>query len=95
MSLGVLDQISKSWKSAMRRLRQCLLGGASEKVSVRFMRVLYPVLFRGSFLHVDGLISIRRAHTVAELGAAVPEGWTVSPYRVPWRLVARFERTDG
>jgi len=59
------------------------------------MRVLYPVLFRGSFLHVDGLISIRRAHTVAELGAAVPEGWTVSPYRVPWRLVARFERTDG
>ena len=56
------------------------------------MRVLYPTLFRGSFLHVDGLISIRRSHTPRELRHALPPGWSVRHYRVPWRLVIRHER---
>ncbi len=56
------------------------------------MRVLYPTLFRGSFLHVDGLISIRRSHTPRELRHALPLGWSVRHYRVPWRLVIRHER---
>lgn len=59
------------------------------------MRVMHPIMFRGSFLHVDGLISIRRAHTPRELAAGLPPGWSVRHYRVPWRLVIRYERVDA
>lgn len=34
-------------------------------------------LLRGSFIRADGLASIRRSHTVAELARAVPRGWRV------------------
>jgi 2-polyprenyl-3-methyl-5-hydroxy-6-metoxy-1,4-benzoquinol methylase len=59
------------------------------------MRVLYPTLFRGSFLHVDGLISIRRSHTPRELRYALPPGWNVAHHRVPWRLVISHHRADA
>jgi 2-polyprenyl-3-methyl-5-hydroxy-6-metoxy-1,4-benzoquinol methylase len=36
-----------------------------------------PNLLRGSFIRPDGLTSIRRSHTVAELAAALPAGWRV------------------
>lgn len=42
--------------------------------------------FRGSLITPDGLTSVRRAYTPAELRAAVPAGWQVSrPY--PYRLL--------
>ncbi len=34
-------------------------------------------LLRGSFIRADGLASIRRSHTPAELAAAAPDGWRV------------------
>jgi len=34
--------------------------------------------FRHSFIHHDGLMSIRRSYRAAELAAVVPTGWTVS-----------------
>lgn len=37
--------------------------------------------FRGSFIRADGLTSIRRSYTPAELAAAAPAGWSVA--RVP------------
>ncbi|WP_354236984.1 methyltransferase domain-containing protein [Arthrobacter sp. UYEF3] len=40
--------------------------------------------FRGSYIRKDGLTSIRRSYTMAELRDAAPPGWTVlsrSPYR--------------
>lgn len=42
--------------------------------------------FRGSFIREDGLISIRRSFTAAELRQAVPHTWTVSELG-PWRLL--------
>jgi 2-polyprenyl-3-methyl-5-hydroxy-6-metoxy-1,4-benzoquinol methylase len=36
-----------------------------------------PNLLRGSFIRPDGLTSIRRSHTAAELAAALPAGWRV------------------
>ena len=39
-----------------------------------------------SYAWVDGLRSIRRSYTVAELAAAVPQGWRVER-AVPWRLL--------
>jgi 2-polyprenyl-3-methyl-5-hydroxy-6-metoxy-1,4-benzoquinol methylase len=59
------------------------------------MRVLQPTVFRGSFLRADGLVSIRRSHTPAELAVALPAGWSVTHHRVPWRLVLRFENSGG
>ncbi|AYF99546.1 methyltransferase domain-containing protein [Protaetiibacter intestinalis] len=41
---------------------------------------------RGSFLRDDGLLSIRRSRTPAELRAAVPEGWRVER-AAPFRLL--------
>ena len=49
----------------------------------------------GSFIRVDGLRSIRRSYTPAELAAALPSGWTVErPGR--FRLLAvRHHRSAG
>ncbi|UYO95948.1 methyltransferase domain-containing protein [Microbacterium sp. M28] len=47
-------------------------------------RVLQPFLV-GSFIRADGLTSIRRSYTVAELAERAPQGWTAvasSPHRV-------------
>ena len=49
---------------------------------------LFPLIggwFQGSYILEDGLRSIRRAFTVAELQALTPAGWTVqtsSPFRL-------------
>lgn len=45
-------------------------------------------LLADSFIREDGLISIRRSYTVAELAAVVPDGWIVrggAPFRVELR----------
>ena len=41
---------------------------------------------RDSFLHSDGLLSIRRSYTASELEAVVPDGWQVRTQR-PFRLL--------
>lgn len=47
--------------------------------------------FRRSFIRADGLTSIRRSYTTAELRAAAPPGWAVAP-RVPFRnLLTRID----
>jgi 2-polyprenyl-3-methyl-5-hydroxy-6-metoxy-1,4-benzoquinol methylase len=45
--------------------------------------------FRGSFIRADGLTSIRRSFTFAELAAVAPAGWSVHRER-PYRLVLRW-----
>lgn len=44
----------------------------------------------GSFIREDGLLSIRRSHTAAELRARAPAGWTVRS-GVPARLQLRWD----
>lgn len=39
--------------------------------------VFQPTLLRDTFIRADGLTSIRRSRTAAELSAIVPEGWRV------------------
>jgi 2-polyprenyl-3-methyl-5-hydroxy-6-metoxy-1,4-benzoquinol methylase len=46
--------------------------------------------FRNSYIRADGLTSIRRSYTAAELRAAAPPGWRVIR-AVPSRLVLRFD----
>lgn len=48
----------------------------------------------GSFIRADGLTSIRRAYTPAELSAAVPDGWQVRT-AFPARLELRYEVPDA
>lgn len=48
----------------------------------------------GSFIREDGLTSIRRSYTAAELRARAPEGWTVRQ-GVPARLQLRWEGADA
>lgn len=47
-------------------------------------------LLADSFIRTDGLLSIRRSYTVAELSAVVPPGWRVRG-GVPARLELRWE----
>lgn len=49
--------------------------------------VLSAPFFPGSFIRADGLTSLRRSFTVAELRDLVPAGWRVVPQR-PSRLLA-------
>ena len=52
--------------------------------------------FTGSYIRQDGLTSIRRSYTAAELQAAAPPGWTVVR-RAPFRnlLILDKDRPDG
>lgn len=49
--------------------------------------------FPGSFIREDGLTSIRRSYTTAELRAAAPPGWAVAP-RLPFRNLLTLNRAD-
>lgn len=49
-----------------------------------------PNLLRGSFIRPDGLTSIRRSHTAAELAAALPPDWRVRR-AMPSRLEVVWE----
>lgn len=49
--------------------------------------VLSAPFFPGSFIRADGLTSLRRSYTEAELRALVPDGWRVIPQH-PSRLLA-------
>lgn len=46
--------------------------------------------FRRSYIRPDGLTSIRRSYTAAELRAALPAGWSVTR-EIPSRLVLRWD----
>ncbi|MFS0854393.1 methyltransferase domain-containing protein [Microbacterium sp. 179-I 3D4 NHS] len=48
----------------------------------------------GSFIRADGLTSIRRSFTAAELSALAPERWSVRS-GVPYRLELRWEHPDA
>jgi hypothetical protein len=61
---------------------------------VLFAAATWPLartLLADSFIREDGLISIRRSYTVAELVAIAPPGWIVRT-GVPARLEMRWER---
>jgi len=47
--------------------------------------------FPGSYIREDGLTSIRRSYTTAELRAAAPPGWSVTP-RPPFRNLLTLNR---
>ncbi|NYF14772.1 2-polyprenyl-3-methyl-5-hydroxy-6-metoxy-1,4-benzoquinol methylase [Pseudoclavibacter sp. JAI123] len=49
-------------------------------------------LDRGSFVHYDGTLSIRRSYTAPELRDAVPEGWLVRR-QFPYRLLLTRDET--
>ena len=55
-----------------------------------FSAVSWP--FPGSFIRQDGLTSIRRSYTAAELQAAAPPGWSVLP-RPPFRNLLILDRS--
>lgn len=64
------------------------LGGTAVHADLERSRLAYAVfaagtlpfeatVLRGSFIRADGLTSIRRSHTAAELAAMLPGGWRV------------------
>lgn len=106
LSNHVLHHLSESELAAVLRDTRSLVGESGVVVHHDIARAgAAYVLFRaatalfartvlaGTFIREDGLISIRRSYTRAELAAVVPEGWTVRT-RVPFRLELRWEPGD-
>ena len=67
---------------------------------IRRSRVAYTLFsigtwpfFPGSFIRQDGLTSIRRSYTAAELRAVAAFGWRVIPQR-PWRNLLLYDAID-
>lgn len=56
--------------------------------------LLARTLLADSFIRIDGLLSIRRSYTAAELASVVPASWRVRS-RVPARLEVRWEQADA
>ncbi|AMM21827.1 hypothetical protein AX769_18835 [Frondihabitans sp. PAMC 28766] len=63
---------------------------ARGRVAYGAYRVATTGTFRGSFIHDDGLLSIRRSYRPAELQAVVPAGWRVER-QGPFRVLLTFE----
>ncbi|BDZ51723.1 hypothetical protein GCM10025867_39640 [Frondihabitans sucicola] len=63
---------------------------ARGRVAYAAYGVATAATFRGSFIHHDGLLSIRRSYRRSELAAAVPSGWLVVP-QWPFRLLLTHE----
>jgi 2-polyprenyl-3-methyl-5-hydroxy-6-metoxy-1,4-benzoquinol methylase len=59
---------------------------ARSRVAYLLYAVATLLPFRGSFIHHDGLLSIRRSYRADELGRAVPAGWRVEG-QFPFRLL--------
>jgi 2-polyprenyl-3-methyl-5-hydroxy-6-metoxy-1,4-benzoquinol methylase len=76
--------------------RMCLHNDLRRSTAAYGLFSLAALPFFGSFIRSDGLISIRRSYTPAELTAAAPPGWRVQPHR-PFHqvLVHRPEHPDG
>jgi SAM-dependent methyltransferase len=56
--------------------------------------ILTVAAFRQSYIRHDGLASIRRSYTLAELAAVAPPGWEVAKV-TPFRLVLSHSRNDS
>jgi 2-polyprenyl-3-methyl-5-hydroxy-6-metoxy-1,4-benzoquinol methylase len=57
--------------------RLCLHNDLRRSTAAYALFALAALPFRGSFIRADGLVSIRRSYTPAELTAAAPPGWHV------------------
>lgn len=57
--------------------RLCLHNDLRRSALAYTLFSLAALPFRGSFIRADGLVSIRRSYTPAELAAAAPPGWLV------------------
>jgi 2-polyprenyl-3-methyl-5-hydroxy-6-metoxy-1,4-benzoquinol methylase len=60
--------------------RICLHNDLRRSTAAYGLFSLAALPFRGSFIRPDGLVSIRRSYTPAELAAAAPPGWNVQPH---------------
>ncbi|MBN7792132.1 methyltransferase domain-containing protein [Microbacterium esteraromaticum] len=107
LSNHVLHHLTESGLHALlaesRRLVRT--GGVAEHSDIARSRTAYalfaaatwPVagnVLAGSYIRADGLTSIRRSYTRAELAARVPPGWHVEK-RMPARLLLRWEAPHG
>jgi 2-polyprenyl-3-methyl-5-hydroxy-6-metoxy-1,4-benzoquinol methylase len=63
---------------------------ARGRIAYSGYRVATTGTFRGSFIHDDGLLSIRRSYRPDELRAVAPPGWRVET-SFPFRLLLTFD----
>lgn len=76
LSAGELDQLLRD--SEALAMRACLHNDLRRSAAAYALFSVAALPFRHSFIRPDGLTSIRRSYTPAELDAAAPPGWTVA-----------------
>lgn len=79
---------------ALARRRALCSDIARSRVGYLLFATVTAPFFRDSYLRTDGLVSIRRSYTRAELAAAVPAGWEVRS-AFPFRLLAIRDPNPG
>lgn len=72
---GDLARLLADSQALARQL--CLHNDLRRSAAAYGLFSLAALPFRGSFIRADGLVSIRRSYTPAELAAAAPPGWLV------------------
>ena len=89
-----LAQLLTDSQSLARRV--CLHNDLRRNLAAYALFSLAALPFRGSFIRKDGLTSIRRSYTPAELAATAPPGWKVARH-FPFHqvLMHRQDHTDG
>jgi 2-polyprenyl-3-methyl-5-hydroxy-6-metoxy-1,4-benzoquinol methylase len=70
-----LTQLLTDSQTLARQL--CLHNDMRRSMAAYALFSIAALPFRGSFIRADGLVSIRRSYTPAELSAAAPPGWRV------------------
>ncbi|MFZ4895707.1 class I SAM-dependent methyltransferase [Plantibacter sp. Mn2098] len=90
------DALASVLDDSRRLARRLVVHNDIERSRVAYA-AYYPMtapFSRGSFIHQDGLLSIRRSYRRAELERVVPDGWRVERL-FPYRLLLLADGTAG
>lgn len=91
-------EVSSLCLDSEKLARQLVLFNDIERSDIGYglFAVTTPLVFRNSFISVDGKISIRRSFRKQRLQQLLPQGWSVKR-KFPFRLLAihQKERIDG
>jgi 2-polyprenyl-3-methyl-5-hydroxy-6-metoxy-1,4-benzoquinol methylase len=88
-------ELNAMLEDAAKLCRQCVLFVDLTRSDIAYCTFALATLpfFRDSYIRGDGLASLRRSYTFAELGAIVPSDWALVRL-FPFRLILLYQRVS-
>ncbi|MDZ7755378.1 methyltransferase domain-containing protein [Rhodohalobacter sp.] len=89
-------EVNSLCRDSEKLAKQLVLFNDIERSDIGYglFAVTTPIIFRNSFISVDGKISIRRSFRKDELQDLLPDGWDVKR-KFPFRLLAMHQKRTG